>query len=355
MVVLHAPDAAAVQGVTRYSKDLAQALVAAGEPVRTLRLRPWEVRLGKRRLGGFVSMRLQAALRPWPKRDALHSTFHVVAHPRCDVATVHDLFPQTHAALLGIGAAEVRALDRGLARLARRKVHLACVSEAVREAVASRAPVRDDRLHVVPSGISGRYHPAPADAALHPAYADRDALHVLSVADLNPRKPFDVLLEAAAFVDDPRLRVVHAGPQRVRRAAWEAQRQREAVLEPRLGPRLRRLGPVDDGELLRLYQGADLFVLPTLDEGFGFPPLEALACGTPVAVSDIPVFRETLRDQGQRFRDAEGLAKVLEAALRAGRPTQAQRVAAHAWVRGHHPWSRTAAAFRHLYGASRVA
>jgi glycosyltransferase involved in cell wall biosynthesis len=353
VVILHAPDAAAVQGVTRYSNDLAAALADAGEPVRRLRLKPWELRLGKRRVGGFVSMRLQGAFRPWPKRDVLHSTFHVVAHPRCDVATVHDLFPQTHAGLLGISPTEARALDRGLAKLAARKVHLACVSSAVRDAVAARVRVPDERLHAIPSGVSGRFQPAAPDAPLHPAYADRDAVHVLCVADLNPRKPFDQLLEAAARVGDPRLRIVHAGPARVRRPAWAAQREREAAWEAKLGGRVRRLGAVGDDELLRLYQGADLFVLPTVDEGFGFPPLEALACGTPVAVSDIPVFRETLGDQARRFADADGLARVLEAALRAPRPAAAQRQAAHGWVRQRFSWRRTAEAFRGLYGEAR--
>ena len=61
------------------------------------------------------------------------------------------------------------------------------------------------------------------------------------------------------------------------------------------------LGRVSDDELVRLYNQAACFVFPSLYEGFGLPPLEAMACGCPVLVSDIPVEREVCGDAAQYF------------------------------------------------------
>lgn len=366
MVLLHSLDARAAAGVTRYSRELAEALRAAGEPVRELRIRPYELALGRRRVGGFVTMRLQSLVRPLRKGPLpgglLHSTYHYAAHPRCDVATVHDLFPETRSEELGFSAVEVASMQRTTERLLRRKVRLAFVSQASQDAFRSLYPQADpDRLHVAPPGIAARFQPPPVDAAggperPHPAFR-ADRINVLCVADLNPRKRLDWLLQAALEVDDPRLHIVHAGPDTVRRPPWSAQRARERPVEEHLlrQGRLTRLGRLEDPELVAAYQSADLLVLPTLDEGFGFPPLEALACGTPVAVTDLPVFRPTLAGQAERFpvgdRAVASLAHLLRGALRRGAPTAEERGRRHAWVRSHHSWNRAVAAVRDVYRA----
>jgi glycosyltransferase involved in cell wall biosynthesis len=66
-------------------------------------------------------------------------------------------------------------------------------------------------------------------------------------------------------------------------------------------PHIRFLGRVTDDELLQLYNTASCFVFPSLYEGFGLPPLEAMACGCPVLASDIPVIREVCADAAWYF------------------------------------------------------
>lgn len=350
MVVLHSLDAKAAAGVTRYSRELAAALRGAGEPVRELRLRPWEVPLGRRRVGGFVSLRLQSLVRPLRKRGLLHSTYHYAAHPRCDVATVHDVFPEARAEELGFAAPEVASMRRTTRRLLARGVQMVAVSKATREAFLGLHPGHGGQVTVASPGISDRFRPAPAGNPPHPAFRP-DRVNVLCVADLNPRKRLDWLLQAALEVDDPALHVVHAGPDLVRRPPWAEQKAREAPLAARLEAqgRLTRLSRLDEEALLAAYRSADLLVLPSLDEGFGFPPLEALSCGTPVAVTDLPVFRETMEGQATRFRDEAGLAKALAKAVRARRPTAAERQARHAWVQGRHGWPKAARAVAAVY------
>jgi len=341
VVTLHSLDSKGVAGVTRYSRELADALRQAGEPVEELRLRPWEVFVGGRRVGGFLSVRAQSLLRPLRKRGLLHSTYHYAAHPRCDVATVHDVLPEARPEL-GFTAVERAAMRRTTHRLLRRKVRLLCVSEATRLAFLALYPEADpDLATVAHDGVADRFRP-PARPRPHPAFR-AGRTNVLVVADLNPRKRLDWVLEAALAVDDPRLHVVHAGPDLVRRPAWAAQRDREAPLAARLGDRLTRLGRLDDADLVAAYQSADLLVLPTLGEGFGYPPLEALACGTPVAVTDLPVFQETLGSEGARFRDADGLVPILRKALKSKPPTEAERQRRHAWVMARHGWPQAAA------------
>lgn len=345
VVVLHSLDAKAAAGVTRYARELEAALLRAGEPVQPLPLRPWEIRLGQRRLGGFLSLRLQSAVRPLRKRDLLHSTYHYTAHPRCDVATVHDLFPETRPEL-GFSGPEVAAMQRTTRRLARRGVWLACDSQATRDVLLQRYPEVDAELvHVAPPGIASRFAPPAPGSAQHPAFTP-DKFNILCVADLNPRKRLDWLLAAAR--DLPEVRIIQVGPQAIRRPAWQRQADLERPLANALGDRLVRLGRLDDPALIACYQSADLLVLPTLDEGFGFPPLEALSCGTPVAVTDLPVLRESLHDQATYFRDAADLARRLPAHVRA-KPTPAKRQARHAWVQSEHGWPRAVRPVLDLY------
>jgi glycosyltransferase involved in cell wall biosynthesis len=353
VVTLHSLDAKAAAGVTRYARELADALRAAGEDVRELRIRPYEVTFGQRKVGGFLSMKAQGLVRPLVKHGTLHSTFHYAAHPRCDVATVHDLFPETRTDELGFAPVEVAAMRRTTERLLRRKVRLVCDSQATRSAFLGLYPEADPALlHVVLPGISDRFRPPRLDQPRpHPAFKP-DRFNVLCVADLNPRKRFDWLLKATLAVGDPRIQVLHAGPDAVRRPAWATQKGIEAPLEATLGPQVTRLGRLEDAGLVAAYQSADLLVLPTLDEGFGFPPLEALACGTPVAVTDLAVFGETLPGQGDRFTDAASLAKVLRHAVSRGSPTPAQRAARNAWVKENHSWERAARTLIDVYRAA---
>jgi glycosyltransferase involved in cell wall biosynthesis len=113
--------------------------------------------------------------------------------------------------------------------------------------------------------------------------------------------------------------------------------------------RVRFLGFVPEAELPALYTAATALVFPSLAEGFGLPLLEALACGTPVVASDLPVFREIGGDCVHFFaaRDDAGLADALREVLRRP-PTEEERQAWIAHARGY-GWENTAARTLEIY------
>ncbi|MBO9362830.1 MAG: glycosyltransferase family 4 protein [Thermoflexus sp.] len=145
--------------------------------------------------------------------------------------------------------------------------------------------------------------------------------------------------------------------------AWA--RVRERLLEPsatlvlaglrdpryplRLRPSVRDLGMVPEEDLPALYTGARLFIFPSLWEGFGLPMLEAMACGVPVACSDIPALREVAGEAAMFFdpRDVEGMARVLEVAWRRAEDP-AWRAAAQARA-AQFSWQETAQRTLELY------
>jgi glycosyltransferase involved in cell wall biosynthesis len=174
-----------------------------------------------------------------------------------------------------------------LARLARDAAAVVTVSAATREAVLRTWRLEADRVHVVHPGITAPATDPPAAGAPAPPVPDGlPERFVLAVGALEPRK--DPALLARAFA-------------RARAAGLDA----DLVFagDGRLAPALRGegvhvLGHVPD--LGPLYRRALALAMPSRLEGLGLPPLEAALAGTPSAVSDLPVFAETLGDGALR-------------------------------------------------------
>lgn len=269
--------------------------------------------------------------------DVFHGTNFVAPPTRhaAGVVTIHDLsylrYPETvTTASLAYRELVPRALARG--------VHVCTPSEAVALEVRDEYGLPADLVHPTPLGVDPAWSAAgaTADAGVVP---DVDAVlvrrgiprdYVVAVGTLEPRKNLPLLLAAyrvaaARRVDLPPLVLVGAG-------GWG-----EALDLAGLPPgRVVLPGHVPLADLRQMVAGAALLAFPSRYEGFGLPPLEALACGVPVVASDIPVTREVLGDQAL-FADpgsAESLLGALETALvnPAGTPaTRRARAATFTW------------------------
>ena len=113
----------------------------------------------------------------------------------------------------------------------------------------------------------------------------------LAVSSLDPRKNFNRLIEAFNDIQGCKLYIVGA-----RHHVFMQQDDSAAQQE-----NIHYLGRVSDDELVMLYNQAVCFIFPSLYEGFGLPPIEAMSCGCPVLVSDIPVLREVCGDAATYF------------------------------------------------------
>lgn len=209
---------------------------------------------------------------------------------------------------------------------ARRAARLVTVSEASRRAVADAYRVPAEDLVVVPEGVDRAvFHPRrdpPAEAAERRRRGVPDGARLLlAVGGLAPHKNLDRLLRAFARLvrgrahEDVRLVLVGGGGGDV---FHEDRRRLEAIVrEEGLAERVVFAGFVPDDGLARLYRAADALVFPSLLEGFGLPALEAMACGTAVAVADAGSLPEVAGDAGYLFepRSVDALAATLARVL----------------------------------------
>ncbi len=236
------------------------------------------------------------ALLPARSMDICHVVDHSYGHlalvlpPARTVVTCHDIdaFDQ-HAAsngnATGLPDFLVRRLSAGLARAAK----VVCPSQATASALVERELVAAHRVAVVYNGVDlPETLPASVDgpmtALLGPVGTFTDLLHVGSTA---PRKRIDLLLQVFAEVLAvwPSARLVRVGGR-----LTPAQR----ALSERLGiqGRIVELPVLDREALASVYRRATLLLSTSEREGFGLPVAEALAAGTPVVATDMPVFRE---------------------------------------------------------------
>jgi len=272
--------AKSTHGIGRYARSLLCALQASdtGEIVETNKPRGCDV---------FHS--------PWIDGALLRS-------PVPMVVTLHDLVPLKRRG---------EYLRSGL----RFKLRYLAVQRAVRVIVPTNAVAEDavrelqlprERITVIPEAADRKLHHRGEDEvrAVRARYGlpEQYLLWVGRLTSPDPRKRVAALARAARTM--PLVLVGATG-------SWA----REL-------PDVTLTGALDDDELAAIYSGAHALVFPSDDEGFGLPPVEALACGTPVVASDVPALREVLHGRAvlQSVDDLDGLVAAAESARRPAPP-----------------------------------
>jgi glycosyltransferase involved in cell wall biosynthesis len=237
------------------------------------------------------------------------------ACPVPSVVTVHDLafirFPQTF-----------RAYNRSYLDLAtrvsvRRARRILAVSEHTKREVVGLLGVPPERVVVTPNAVRAHFRvPGSAELAAFRQRRDLPERFVLYVGTLEPRKNLTTLLDAysqvARNVNVPLL--VGGGK------GWLYEGVFERLEKLGLRNHVHFVGYIEEEELPLWYAAAQIFVFPTLYEGFGMPPLEAMACGTPVVVSNAASLPEVVSDAGLLVDplDGDALADAILRLLRDG-------------------------------------
>ncbi len=226
-----------------------------------------------------------------------------------------------------------------LPRALRRAARVLAPSRYTRERLVETCGVEPARIDVVPYGVGPPFGPGPATRATLERFAITGP-YVLTVGTLQPRKNLAGALRAfghAVAAGAPHSMVV------VGARGWRDEAVLAALRNPPARERVQVLGRVDDDDLIDLYRGADCLVFPSLYEGFGFPALEAMACGTAVVCTDRTSLPEVVGDAAVAVDpddpDALGaaLADVLASETRRGELASAGLDRAREFT-----WQRTA-------------
>ncbi len=258
--------------------------------------------------------------------DIFHSTFHPIpsevrAHGSATAmfTTVYDLIPLMLPDMYagdGSGNGEFKQIVSTLQAFTPED-HVLCISESTRNDLLDFAPLDPDRVRVTPLAANPETFRPCVDAqqlaAVRSRYGIPEGPYLLGVSTLEPRKNLDHLIRCfARLVRDERLtdlQLVLVGAK-----GWEYgpifEELRKAALPE---GRIMVTGFVADADLSPLYSGALAFVYPSLYEGFGLPPLEAMQCGTPAITSNTSSLPEVVGEAGIMVdpRDADTLCQAM--------------------------------------------
>jgi len=227
------------------------------------------------------------------------------------VITVHDLF---FIRYLGDGRPVYNAAMTRLARIyAVRAAAVIAVSEYSKRSIVATLGVREAKVTVIPNALGAEFKPEPLTDAVKSRYGIVPP-YILYVGNFKPHKNIERLLQAYARLTQSlggMYRLVLVGGDRERRTVLE-----NLISSLGLADRVRFTGLIEDADLPAIYSGCALFVLPSLEEGFGLPALEAMACGAPVAASNRAAIPEVVGEAALLF-DPEDVSAMAEAMTRA--------------------------------------
>jgi alpha-1,3-rhamnosyl/mannosyltransferase len=264
------------------------------------------------------------------------------------VVTVHDLslfkHPETHE------QRRVWRARRRLPLMTRAAAAVVTPTEAVRRELCEWLRVAPAKVFAVHEAARACFRPSAggeAEGVLRGLGIGGEFL--LAVGTIEPRKNLSTLVRAFEEVSRERpasgLRLVVAGGR-----GWLSGPLFESIERSPFKGRVVLAGYVSDEQLRALYSACAAFVYPSLYEGFGLPPLEAMSCGAPVVAGDTPAVAEVTAGAARLFdpRDANGLTRILLELLD---HEPARRALSEAGLRraAHFSWARTARATLDVY------
>jgi glycosyltransferase involved in cell wall biosynthesis len=249
--------------------------------------------------------------------DIFHSPYVLLPllAPVKSIMTVHDLIFERYPAYRPRGV--LQRFYQPVTRLGLQKARaVLTVSEATAVDMQAFYHVAEKRIRVIGNAIDPLFRPehdAQKIAEVRARY-NLPQHFILTVGAGRPHKNVEVLVDAFAhLVEWPEMKLVAVGELDTRFP--DSVGARIATYD--IADRVLRPGMIRESDLPVVYGLADIFVFPSLIEGFGLPPLEAMACGTPVVTSDTPAIAEVVADAALTFdgRNARQLAAILHMLL----------------------------------------
>lgn len=356
-----------VTGTSRYTENLLRALPAVdvdAELAFPTTAPSWDpIHRALKGLGidartFFSSYPFQVALKD---TDLYHITTQTMAtllmvqrFDRPVVTTVLDIIPYVSRrdSELDVSYRGVEALFYRLALAGLQRADaLIAISEYTKRTVIDELGLAEERLHVVyPAVNHQRFYPRNVPDVFWSRYGlDRSAQHVLYVGSEDPRKNLIRLLEAFALVQRElgAVKLLKVGAAHFRA---EHQKLVQLVEDLGLSQHVVFFDLIDDDDLPLFYNAADVFVMPSLYEGFGLPALEAMACGIAVISSNSGSLPEVVGNAALLVdpRDSVGWASNLLFLLTHSHERQSLAAAGHQQASSF-TWQRTAMETKQVY------
>jgi glycosyltransferase involved in cell wall biosynthesis len=241
--------------------------------------------------------------------DVVHGPNYVVPPARhaAEVMTVHDLTCLHYPELC---TDDILQFPHLIERAIRRGAWIHTPSATMADEVRNAFAVEPERVVPIDNGPTDVRGGDPAEGRR----LARGDHYVLSLGTIEPRKDMPLLVRAfdAVAAGDPEVRLVVAGAD-----GWGVEAFAAEVARARHRDRIVRLGWVSDEERSSLLRGASVFAYPSVYEGFGLPPLEAMAVDTPVVATRAGALPDVLGDAAALVPpgDADSLAEALSLAL----------------------------------------
>jgi glycosyltransferase involved in cell wall biosynthesis len=225
------------------------------------------------------------------------------------VATVHDVSFLEHPEYF----TRFRAMQLRLTvkRTVRRAARILTASEFSKESILRAYGLPEHKVVVIPNGVSSEFRPIAREVARRALESHLRVPFILCVSDLQPRKNHLKLISSFE-------RLLRQHPQLphhlviLGKETWYSSVVKAAAAKSSVASRIHFTGFVPDAELLRYYNACDLFVYPSLYEGFGLPILEAMACGRAVACSNTSAMPE-VADSAALLFDPSSTEQIVSA------------------------------------------
>lgn len=248
---------------------------------------------------------------------SVFSWFPVTGRTRVAVA-FHDTIAERYARIV-FPTLRTRCLWKLKVAWARRQAHgIITVSEWSKRSLAEWFHVPEERIFVTPEAPAAVFRPVGDPGPRRKWLAERglpeDASYLIYVGGFNPHKNLRSLVDAFARVggDSPDLQLLFVGDHAGDTFHSEVHDLRERIRAAGIGDRVHFLGFVPDDDLRHLYAGALALVIPSFEEGFGLPAVEAAACGAPAVGTRNSPLPEVL-EGGGLFVDPERPEELVEA------------------------------------------
>lgn len=214
----------------------------------------------------------------------VHSLSPDVVVKGTNIVTIHDIIPFTNPDIYMKSYYDKLAYRLSFSRSLKVKTILLS-TEVGKIEFRENTGIDDGRLRVAHHSIDhSKFFPEKTNP-----FPDDGKINLVMVSDFNPRKRIDKVIDVIGGDDE--INFYHIGPTQ----GW-TNRYNEIRRSAEKFGNVRFLGRLDFKSLREYITFADLFIFLSESEGFGLPPLEAMACGTNVIVNDLPVFRETMGD-----------------------------------------------------------